>query len=74
MNTWYNEYQCANETFKIFKFRSSIVVHNLYKLSTVLMLKKYLYDLISKHMKFNDLMPVGMRFNDVYEMREEIGK
>ena len=24
-------YSCANETFKILKFRSPIVVHNLYK-------------------------------------------
>ena len=27
-------YHCANETFKILKFRSPIVVHNLYKFST----------------------------------------
>ena len=27
-------YHCANETFKILKFRSTIVVHNLYKLSS----------------------------------------
>ena len=27
-------YHCANETFKIIKFRSPIVVHNLYKFST----------------------------------------
>ena len=27
-------YYCANETFKILKFRSSIAVHNLYKFST----------------------------------------
>ena len=27
-------YHCANETFKILKFRSPIAVHNLYKFST----------------------------------------
>ena len=27
-------YHCANETFKIFKFRSPIAVHDLYKFST----------------------------------------
>ena len=27
-------YHCANETFKILKFRSPIVVHNLYKFSS----------------------------------------